>query len=84
MTLTSCQIQQQEEEQQYKQVCDMEDCDQILHIDMPIHIWGKADPKSKYGYTNEMTICHDCHAWFENELHQKGWKHDEDEDCDWF
>ena len=72
------------EEDMYKAVCAIEGCDQILHIDMPTHIWGKADPKSELGYTDEMCICDYCHQDLENELHEEGWKHDEDEDCDWF
>ena len=36
------------------------------------------------GYTDEMTICDYCHQDLKNELHEEGWKHDEDEDCDWF
>ena len=83
MTLTPCQIQQQEEEQ-YKQVCAIDGCNEVLHINMPIHIWGKADPKSKYGFSNEMCICDHCHQDLENELHEEGWKHDEDDECDWF
>ena len=66
----------------YSEVCD--NCPQVLTEDIHIHIWGKSSPKSELGYTDEMCICDDCHQDLENKLHQEGWKHDEDEDCDWF
>ena len=71
-------------DEMYKAKCGWDGCDEVLHINMPTHIWGKADASAPGGYTDEVTICDYCHQDLESRLHQEGWKHDEDEDCYWF
>ena len=67
-------------EQQYLEVCDMDDCNQVLHEDIPIHIWEKKVDGSNNPL--EIVICDCCHQELEDSLREKGWIHDADEDED--
>ena len=77
--MTATKTKEDQIEDQYKAVCDCEDCTQVLHEDMHIFIWNN----NKSGNENEeMTICQYCHEDLEDELHEEGWTHDEEEDYD--
>jgi len=71
------------ENEMYKATCALDDCDQVLHIDMPIHIWDNNKTGDDW---EEMTICDYCHNSITSDLyHSKGWTHDDEdeEEDDW-
>ena len=61
---------------QYEAVCDNKDCEQILDINEPIHIWNN----DKVVPNDEVTICDCCHQDCYDDLKSKGYSHDEEED----
>ena len=77
MPLPLLETKKHQEEEQYKQVCAT--CPQVLTEDMSIHIWDNNKNGEAW---EEMTICTCCHQDLEDELHAKGWTHDEEEDED--
>ena len=69
------QTQKHQEEEQYKQVCAT--CPQVLHEGIGVHVWENNKSGDAW---EEITICSCCHQDLEDELHVKGWTHDEEED----
>jgi len=68
---------------QYEAVCDMKDCEQILDINEPIHIWDNGSLQVDNGRIiapDEKTICESCHQDYYDDLKSKGYSHDEEEE----
>ena len=65
---------------QYEAVCDNKDCEQILDINEPIHIWNNYWNNHKVVPKVEVTICDSCHQDCYDDLKSKGYSHDEEEE----
>jgi len=63
---------------QYEEVCHMNGCEKILDINEHIHIWNNSIDGGDF--TDEVTICNNCHDEEYDDLKSKGYSHDEEED----